>query len=69
VHTTKKKEKKNYRKEKSRYSDSLFMLQTPPRQHYKSIFSKSDVIALIIDHRFSPEKVHAHKTMSSARSF
>jgi hypothetical protein len=45
------------------------MLQTPPRQHYISIFFKSDVIALIIDHRFSPEKIHAHKAMSSARLF
>jgi hypothetical protein len=41
MHTAKKR-KKNYRKEKSRYSDEFFVTadQTPPTQ--KSINSKSD---------------------------
>jgi hypothetical protein len=38
------KRKKNYKKEKTSYSDLLLVAadQTPPRQYQKSIFSKSD---------------------------
>jgi hypothetical protein len=61
-----KKHKKNYRKEKSRYSDSFLIaaVQPPPKQHQKFSFSKSDTSKKetvhkhrrrpIIDHRFSP---------------
>jgi hypothetical protein len=61
-----KKQKKKYKKEKSRYS-YLFLIaaeQTPPRKHQKFAFSNSDASKKetvhkrchrpIIDHRFSP---------------
>jgi hypothetical protein len=72
--------KKNYRKEKSRYSDKILVSanQTPPRQHQKSIFSKIDASKKEKvhkrchrpDHRswvFTQEKARAHKTMPSTR--
>jgi hypothetical protein len=45
MHTTRKmKKKKKYKKEKSLYSDQFLVatVQTLPKQHQKSIFSKSD---------------------------
>jgi hypothetical protein len=63
-----KKRKKNYKKEKSHNSDLFFATtdQTPPRQHPKFFLYKtkpprcelfaSAVIALIMDHKFSPRR-------------
>jgi hypothetical protein len=45
MHITKKRKKNYKKKEKSHYSDLFFKtaLLTPPRQHQKFSFSKSDV--------------------------
>jgi hypothetical protein len=65
MHTTEKR-KKNYKKEKSRYSDLFpeITALTPPGQHQKASFSKSEASKKgivhklrrcpIIDLRFSP---------------
>jgi hypothetical protein len=78
MHTTKK--KKNYKKEKSRYSDKFLVaaILAPPRKHQKSNISKRDASKEetvhkrlhhpITDLRFSPSrKVRDHKTMPLTR--
>jgi hypothetical protein len=74
------KKKKNYIKEKFRYSDLILVaiLQTPPRQPQKFRFSNSDAFKketvhksrrrLIIDHKFSLWRISLTKTMSSTKS-
>jgi hypothetical protein len=62
MHTAKKERKKKYIKEKSRYSDLQLVAadHTPPRQHQKSIFPKSDT--------FKKGTVHKHRHRPDHRS-
>jgi hypothetical protein len=61
MHTTKKR-KKEYKKEKPRYNDQIFVAatRTPPNQHQKSNPSKSDAS--------KKETVHKHRRHPIKRS-